>query len=88
VNIEVFCAPNCDRCESAVKSLKDTIRMIDASSVVWRKVNIVDEFDYAVELGLRATPAIVINGKLMFTGKPDQKTLVETIATMITSVNK
>jgi len=79
INIEIFCAPSCTRCGRTVKLVEDAIKSLDTSSVLWRKVNIIDEIDYAVELGIRATPATVINGELVFTASPDKNTLVQKI---------
>jgi len=83
VNIEIFCAPNCNRCGRAVVLVEETIQEIaqetskdhQIDKIKYHKINIVEEIDYAVELGIRATPAIVINGKLEFTATPDKKSL-------------
>jgi protein-disulfide isomerase len=47
----------------------------DRTDVQWREVNILEEMDYAVDLGVLSTPAIAINGKLVFTGLPSHKKL-------------
>jgi protein-disulfide isomerase len=44
-----------------------------------RKINVVDELDYAVKLGVRATPSIAINGALVFTAMPSEFELRKTI---------
>jgi protein-disulfide isomerase len=41
----------------------------------WREVNILQEMDYAVDLGVLSTPAIAINGELVFTSLPSSKQL-------------
>jgi protein-disulfide isomerase len=43
-------------------------------------VDVVEELDYAVELVVLATPAIVIGGRLAYTGTPDRKHLRELIS--------
>ncbi len=45
--------------------LKDTAEKA-ASDTVWRDVNVLDELDYAVELGVLTLPSIVIDGELVF----------------------
>ena len=38
----------------------------DTDLVKWRKVNVLEELDYAVELGVLALPAMAIDGELVF----------------------
>lgn len=81
--IEIFCAPNCARCRRAVTLVQEVIENINNSSVHWQKKDVVEEIDYAVSLGIRATPAIIINGKLTFTASPDKKTLQKIIMELL-----
>jgi len=83
VNIEIFCAPNCNRCGRAVELVQDIISELNNSSIHWQKLNVVEEVDYAVSLGIRATPAIVINGQLEFTASPDKKMLKKKIEELL-----
>ncbi len=41
----------------------------------WREGNVIDQLDYAVELGVLTLPSIVIDGKLVFTSMPTEKQL-------------
>ncbi len=75
VTIEIFCAPNCHRCGQAADRVQEVISEIDNPAIQWRKIDVVDEIDYAVSFSIRATPAIVINGKLVFTSLPSQQIL-------------
>ena len=34
--------------------------------IEWRKVNVLEELDYAVELGVLSLPAMAIDGELVF----------------------
>lgn len=43
--------------------------------VTWRPVEVLEELDYAVALGVISTPSLAINGELVFTGLPSTKTL-------------
>jgi len=72
INVEVFVSPNCDKCASAVALVTS---LIEEPNIQWRKVDVVAELDYAVELGVRATPSIAINGQLIFTGLPAKNKL-------------
>jgi len=76
MTIEIFCAPNCHRCGEAVNRVQAVLNEIGhPSSIQWRKIDVVEEIDYAVSFAIRATPAIVINGKLVFTALPSQQIL-------------
>lgn len=37
-----------------------------ALDVAWRGINVLDELDYTIELGVLTLPAVVIDGKLCF----------------------
>jgi len=77
--IEIFTAPNCNRCGKAVSLTEDVINELNNALVSYRKLSVVDEIDYAVELGVRATPAIAINGQLAFTALPNKKDLKQKV---------
>jgi len=47
--------------------------------ILWCKVNVVEEIDRAVSLGVLSTPAIVIDNSLVFTGLPSTNKLRQTI---------
>jgi len=77
--IEIFCSPGCSRCDRTVTLLQSVLTELQCIHIKWQKLNVVEELDYAVELGIRATPSIVIDGKLYFTGQPIREKLVECI---------
>jgi glutaredoxin len=82
LTIEVFSAPGCNKCGKTFQLLERVLNKFDASisaAIDYRLVNIVDELDYAVKLGVVATPGIAINGQLVFTGMPGEKALREAI---------
>lgn len=75
INIEVFSAPGCSKCGRAAERLKKAIADIGDARVQWREVNVLEEIDYAVKLGVLSTPAIVIDGELVFTALPPARKL-------------
>ncbi|HHH44376.1 MAG TPA: glutaredoxin [Gammaproteobacteria bacterium] len=75
IQVEVFTAPGCGKCGRAREVLKDIADAWTEADIRWREVNILDELDYAVELGVLATPAIAIDGRLVFTALPSEKKL-------------
>lgn len=80
IKIEVFASPGCRRCLGTVRSVEKIAQEIGAEGVEWRRVDVLEEIDYAVELGVLATPAIAIDGALVFTASPSEKALREAIA--------
>ncbi len=76
IQVEVFTAPGCGKCGRAKEVLKGVVESHPAGDAIsWREVNILEEIDYAVQLGVLSTPAIAINGDLVFTALPSEKKL-------------
>ena len=69
IKLELFAAPGCSNCGRAAEMLRKLAEEI-GDRVEWRKVNVLEELDYAVNLGVLSTPAIAIDGELVFTGLP------------------
>lgn len=83
VKVEVFSSPGCGKCGQAKEVLKKLAREIGGDRIEWREVNVLDEMDYAVRLGVLSTPAIAVNGKLLFAVLPSEKTLRRTLERML-----
>ncbi|WP_457668835.1 thioredoxin family protein [Thiolapillus sp.] len=79
IEIEVFSAPGCGKCGKAKQVLKRIVDDWDTDTIRWREVDILEELDHAVQLGVLSTPAIAIDGKLLFTALPSEKKLRQTI---------
>lgn len=79
MNIEVFSSPGCAKCGHAKEVLRklahDLNEQFGSAKIHWRDVNILDEMDHAVELGVLSTPSIAIDGELVFTSLPSAKKL-------------
>jgi len=75
IRIEVFSSPGCGKCGHAKDVLRKLVDELGNGLFEWREVNILDEIDYAVALGVMSTPSIAINGKLVFTSLPTLKKL-------------
>jgi len=75
IQVEVFTAPGCGKCGRARDVLKAIVEQWTGADIGWREINVLDDIDYAVQLGVLATPAIAIDGKLMFTSLPSEKKL-------------
>ncbi len=70
IQVDIFSSPGCGKCGHAKDVLKKIADKIGANQIEWREVNILDEMDYAVEIGVLSTPSIAINGELVFTSLP------------------
>jgi len=79
IQVEVFTAPGCGKCGRAKDVLKTLVNDWAEADIGWREVNILEELDYTVQLGVSSTPAIAIDGKLVFTGLPSEKKLLQSL---------
>lgn len=74
MKIEIFSAKGCQKCEASQAGLREVaLDMVPA--VEWRLVNVLDELDYAVELGVLSLPSVAIDGEVVFTSLPTAKQL-------------
>lgn len=75
IKVELFAAPGCNRCAHAKEQLQRIVEEIGSDRLEWRTVEVLDEIDYAVAIGVLSTPAIAIDGKLVFTALPSSTKL-------------
>lgn len=75
IKIEVFSSPGCSKCGHAKEMLRKMVAELEADRIVWREINILDELDYSVKMGVMSTPAIAIDNELVFSGLPSSKKL-------------
>lgn len=75
IQIELFSAPSCRRCAHAQRLVRQLVREMGSERIGLRVADVVEELDYAVELGVLATPAIAIDGELVFSGVPAPRRL-------------
>ena len=69
MKVEVFYTPGCSECVAAHAKLR-TVAQEAVRDVEWRELNVLDELDHAVELGVITLPSIVVDGELVFTSMP------------------
>jgi len=77
MTVEVFSTPGCSTCARARDALQSVVEAFGQAKVTWRDVNVVEEIDYAVELGVMAPPSIAIDGELVFPTLPTATKLKE-----------
>lgn len=75
ITVEVFSSPGCGKCAHAKAALRHIAEEFGQGRISWREVDILQEMDYAVQLGVLSTPAIAVDGKLEFTGLTSEKKL-------------
>jgi thioredoxin 1 len=69
MRLELFYTPGCEKCAEAKGKLKATAEQL-VPDLVWRELNVLDELDYAVEVGVLTLPSIAIDGKVIFSSVP------------------
>ncbi len=75
IKVEVFSSPGCGKCGHAKEVLRRLVDEMGSDKIQWREVNILEEMDYAVDLGVLSTPSIAIDNELVFSSLPSAKKL-------------
>ena len=78
MKIEIFYTPGCSECVAAHAKLR-TAAQESVNDLEWRELNVLDDLDYAVELGVLTLPSIVVDGELVFTSMPTVTQLREAL---------
>jgi len=81
--LEVLTAPGCRSCQRAKSVARQVIDELSYLDIRYREVNIIDDIDYAVKLGLRNTPAIALDGEHVFSPAPSVKQVREAILKIV-----
>ena len=69
MKVKMFVIPGCSECVAARARLRAAAQEV-VKNLDWRELNVLDDFDYAVELGVMTLPSIVIDGELVFSSTP------------------
>jgi thioredoxin len=78
MKIEIFYTPGCSECDVAHANLRN-VAQESVNDLEWRELNVLDELDYAVELGVLTLPSIAVDGELVFTSMPTATQLREAL---------
>ena len=87
VNVDIFSSPGCSKCGHAKDILRELVEELGEENINWHDVNILEDIDYAVELGVLSTPSIAINGELVFKSLPSPKRLREVLINQLKGSN-
>jgi len=77
VQLELFTANICSRCDDARHMLRGIVAELDNDRLELDYIDVVERFDYAVEIGVLVTPALAVNGNLVFCPLPEREQLVQ-----------
>jgi thioredoxin len=83
IKIEVFSSPGCNKCGQVFDVLQTITQAFGAERIEWREVNVLEELEYAVELGVLSMPAIAIDGELVFKSHPSADKLRDALETRL-----
>ena len=75
IQIEVFSTSGCGECAKVRARLKAIAEAMGHDKITWHDINILDEMDYAVALGVMSVSAVAIDGRLAFSSLPSADTL-------------
>lgn len=79
ITIEVFAVPGCNQCAQTRDVLQQVAETYGPGRVAWREVNVLEELDYAVEVGVLSPPSLAINGELVFPKLPTPQKLRDAV---------
>ncbi len=68
VSVEFFFAGGCENCVKARKALRKAAE--STAGVVWKEIDIGQNPHQAVDMGVVTTPAVAIDGRLVFKSAP------------------
>lgn len=81
VSVEFFFAGGCSYCVAAREALRDAA--VSTAQVEWTEIDIGKNPQRAVDAGVVSTPAVAIDGKLVFKSVPTVAELREAINSRI-----
>lgn len=78
MKIELFYAAGCIKCANNRENLKTAAQRAFAD-VTWLELDVMENIDYAADLGVLTLPALAIDGVLEFPALPNEQQLVHAI---------
>jgi len=81
VHLELFTANICSSCADAKNLLSRAIEDIADDRLTLDYLDVVENLDHAVKSGVLATPALVLNGKLVFCPLPKRGKILQFLKT-------
>lgn len=75
IRVELFVSPGCTKCAHVKTMLKSVVDELGQDEFAWRVVDILEESAYAASLGVTSSPAIAMDGRLVFSSAPKAEQL-------------
>jgi len=72
MKVEMFYTPGCSACVATHDELRTAAQEV-VRDLEWRELNVVDNINRAVELGVLTVPSIAIDGEIVFTWMPSAR---------------
>jgi thioredoxin 1 len=73
--IEVFAAPGCSGCAQKRQALRAVTEELGADNFDWHDINLLENIERAVELGVLSPPSLAIDAELEFPALPTPERL-------------
>jgi len=77
VQLELFTVNICSRCDDARHMLSGIVAELNDDRLELDYIDVVENIDHAVEMGVLATPALAVNGKLVFCPLPEREQVLQ-----------
>ena len=72
MKVEMFYTPGCSACVATHDELRTAAQDVGCD-LEWRELNVMDNIERAVELGVLTVPSIAIDGEIVFTSMPSAR---------------
>ncbi len=69
MKVEMFYTPGCSACVAQHDELRAAVQAM-VKDLEWHDINVAENIDHAVDLGVLTLPSIAIDGELAFTSMP------------------
>lgn len=76
--VELFVSPYC-RCSTETRDRVRDIVQESTPEAAWSETNVLDELERAVSCGIRTTPAIAVDGRVVTSGNLDLDALCKAL---------
>lgn len=67
IELDLYVSPYCPHCDALLQNLS-ALNTVQGRPLTIRKRDVLEHLDVAVAAGVRATPAFVLNGRLLASG--------------------
>jgi thioredoxin 1 len=74
MKVELFYTPGCEKCADSKDELRELATEL-VPDLVWSELNVLDELDHAVEVGILPLPSIAIDSEVIFSSLPTPRQL-------------